>query len=170
MLAIFKAFRFRFRKFSGPEHGSLRLSRAAFSLLVRVVDSLAEVIIIIIISIIAFVGVYIRSFQFVTGSKKDGHLVLFLFNLKINWIGVCCYVENSLQVWHFLIWRYVHNVWQETVTIIEIIDVIIQVDFLNKTLLEKLTDFITSLIKLGNLGLARALRFVSSDICSEAMV
>merc|ERR1719341_868444 len=65
---------YRFRKFSGPEHGSLRLSRAAFSLLVRVVDSLAEV------------------------------------------------------------------------------------DFLNKTLLEKLTDFITSLIKLGNLGLARALR------------
>ena len=42
--------------------------------------------------------------------------------------------------------------------------VIIQVDFLNKTLLEKLTDFITSLIKLGNLGLARALRFVSLDI------
>ena len=84
MLVIFKAFRFRFRKFSGPEHGSLRLSRAAFSLLVRVVDSLAEVIIVIIISIIAFVGVYIRSFQFVTGSKKDGHLVLFLFNLKIN--------------------------------------------------------------------------------------
>ena len=35
-------------------------------------------------------------------------------------------------------------------------------DFLNKTLLEKLTEFITSLIKHGNLGLARALRFVSS--------
>ena len=41
--------------------------------------------------------------------------------------------------------------------------VIIQVDFLNKTLLEKLTDFITSLIKLGNLGLARALRFFSFE-------
>ena len=36
--------RSRFRKFNGPEHGSLRLSRAAFSLLVRVVDSLAEVL------------------------------------------------------------------------------------------------------------------------------
>ena len=65
---------YRFRKFSNAEHGSLRLSRAAFSLLVRVVDSLAEV------------------------------------------------------------------------------------DFLNKVLLEKLTEFITSLIKKGNLGLARALR------------
>ena len=39
-----------------------------------------------------------------------------------------------------------------------------QVDFLNKSLLEKLTEFITSLIKHGNLGLARALRFVLSTI------
>ena len=39
-----------------------------------------------------------------------------------------------------------------------------QVDFLNKSLLEKLTQFITSLIKHGNLGLARALRFVLSTI------
>ena len=58
-------------------------------------------------------------------------------------------VENSLQIWFILMGGIG--------TIIEII-VIIQVDFLNKTLLEKLTDFITSLIKLGNLGLARALR------------
>jgi Rap guanine nucleotide exchange factor 1 len=65
---------YRFRRFSGPEGGSLRLSRAAFSLLVRVVDGLAEV------------------------------------------------------------------------------------DFLNKVLLEKLTNFITGLIRRGNLGLARALR------------
>ena len=65
---------YRFRKFSGSENGSLRLSRAAFSLLVRVVDGLAEV------------------------------------------------------------------------------------DFLNKGLLERLTEFITSLIRKGNLGLARALR------------
>ena len=39
-----------------------------------------------------------------------------------------------------------------------------QVDFLNKSLLEKLTEFITSLIKHGNLGLALALRFVLSTI------
>ena len=39
-----------------------------------------------------------------------------------------------------------------------------QVDFLNKSLLEKLTEFITSLIKHGNLGLAQALRFVLSTI------
>ena len=35
---------------------------------------------------------------------------------------------------------------------------------MNKSLLEKLTEFITSLIKHGNLGLARALRFVLSTI------
>ena len=44
LLSCKKKFRSRFRKFNGPEHGSLRLSRAAFSLLVRVVDSLAEVL------------------------------------------------------------------------------------------------------------------------------
>ena len=42
-------------------------------------------------------------------------------------------------------------------------------DFLNKTLLEKLTDFITSLIKAGNLGLARALRLYYHKISLEAM-
>ena len=39
------------------------------------------------------------------------------------------------------------------------VDSLAEVDFLNKPLLEKLTDFITSLIKHGNLGLARALRY-----------
>ena len=97
---------FRFRKFSGPEHGSLRLSRAAFSLLVRVVDSLAEVTLIMVIVGIIHVCVYnnlskqhitqlflsplqtklvFNSFThsyFLLESEQDCHLVHFQLNLK----------------------------------------------------------------------------------------
>ena len=42
--------------------------------------------------------------------------------------------------------------------LVRVVDGLSDVDFLNKTLLEKLTTFITSLVETGELGLARALR------------
>ena len=42
--------------------------------------------------------------------------------------------------------------------LVRVVDGLSDVDFLNKTLLEKLTKFITSLVETGELGLARALR------------